>query len=91
MFTIETRTFILTGCREYLYISVCIWYEDSFTQMKRSNAHEVTLRAVLEMLFMCMSSFSEAADVNITATLTRASVWVANAPYINTETGRSHI
>ncbi len=27
-------TFILTGCSEYLYISVCIWYEDSFTQMK---------------------------------------------------------
>ncbi len=23
--------------------------EDSFTQMKRSNAHEVTLRAVLDM------------------------------------------
>ncbi len=24
-----------------------IWYDDRFTQMKRSNAHEVTLRAVL--------------------------------------------
>ncbi len=34
------------------YISVCIWYEDSFTQMKRWNAHDVTLRAVLEMLFV---------------------------------------
>ncbi len=42
------------GCCEYLYISVCIWYEDSFTQMKRWNAHEVTLRAVLEMLFVCL-------------------------------------
>ncbi len=41
-------------CREYLYISVCVWYhhEDSFTQMKRSNADEETLRAVLEMLFL---------------------------------------
>ncbi len=29
-----------------------IWYDDRFTQMKRSNAHEVTLRAVLGMLFM---------------------------------------
>ncbi len=48
------RTFILTGCREYLYIAVCIWYDASFTQMKRWNADEVTLRAVLEMLFMCL-------------------------------------
>ncbi len=29
-----------------------IWYDDRFTQMKRSNAHEVTLWAVLGMLFM---------------------------------------
>ncbi len=29
-----------------------ILYDDRFTQMKRSNAHEVTLRAVLGMLFM---------------------------------------
>ncbi len=29
-----------------------IWYDDRFTQMKRSNAHEVTVRAVLGMLFM---------------------------------------
>ncbi len=29
-----------------------IWYDDRFTQMKRSNAHEVTLRAVLGMLLM---------------------------------------
>ncbi len=49
----KTRTFILTGCRERLYISVCIWYEDSFTQIKWWNAHEVTLRAVLEM-FVCL-------------------------------------
>ncbi len=31
---------------------LCVWNEDSFTQMKRSNAHEVILIAVLEMLFM---------------------------------------
>ncbi len=36
----------------FIYISVCIWYDASFTQMKQWNAHEVTLRAVLEMLFM---------------------------------------
>ncbi len=29
------------GCLEYFTI-VYIWYEDSFTQMKRWNAHEVT-------------------------------------------------
>ncbi len=33
-------TFILTGCREYLHSSVCVWYDASFTQIKRSNAHE---------------------------------------------------
>ncbi len=33
--TVFKKTFILTGCREYLYISMCIWYEDSFTQMKQ--------------------------------------------------------
>ncbi len=50
----KTRIFIWTGCCEYLYISVCILYEDSFTQIKWRNAHEVTLRAVLEMLFVCL-------------------------------------
>ncbi len=29
-----------------------IWYDDRFSQMKRPNAHEVTLWAVLGMLFM---------------------------------------
>ncbi len=47
-------TFILTDCCEYLHISVFMWYEDSFTRTKRWNAHEVTLRAVLEMLFVCL-------------------------------------
>ncbi len=49
-------TFILKGFHEYLYISVCIWYdEDSSTQIKRSNANEATLRAV----HVFMSSFSK--------------------------------
>ncbi len=39
-----------------LHFCVLIWYEDSFTQMKRWNAHDVTLRAVLEMLFVCLCS-----------------------------------
>ncbi len=29
-----------------------IWYDDRFTQMKRSNAHQVTLQSVLGMLFV---------------------------------------
>ncbi len=44
-YNIFKKTLILTGCREYLYISVCIWHEDSFTQIKLWNAHEETLRA----------------------------------------------
>ncbi len=28
-------TFISTGCREYLYFSVYVWYDTSFTHMKR--------------------------------------------------------
>ncbi len=50
----EIKTFILTGCHEYLYISVCIWYDDSFIRMKWWNYHEVTLRLVLEKLFVCL-------------------------------------
>ncbi len=42
--------------------------------MKRSNAHQVTLRAVLGMLFMYLSSFSETADAEVTASVTCASV-----------------
>ncbi len=63
----KKRTFVLTGCREYLYISVCIWYEDSFTQMKQSNRHKVTLRAVLEMLFVCLSSLRRHARFSVCA------------------------
>ncbi len=54
-----------------------IWYDDRFTQMKRSNAHEVTLWAVLGMLFMYLCpSFSETADAEVTASSTRFSVCV---------------
>ncbi len=42
----------MMGCREYLHSSVCIGYDASFTPINRWNAYEVTLRAVLEMLFM---------------------------------------
>ncbi len=55
-----------------------IWYDDRFTQMKRSNAHEVTLRAVLGMLFMYLSSFSETADAEVTASITRFSMYVCS-------------
>ncbi len=52
-----------------------IWYDDRFTQMKRSNAHEVTLRAVLgDVVHVFMSSFSKTADAENTASITRASV-----------------
>ncbi len=48
-----------------------------------------------DVVHVFMSSFSEAADINITASLTHASVVsskkTASAAYINTETGRSHI
>ncbi len=40
------------------YISVCIWYDDSFNQIKLWNGHEVTLRAVLEMIW-CKETLSE--------------------------------
>ncbi len=49
------------GRRKHLYISVCIMvciYDAGFTQMKRSNACEMCLRAVLEMLFIAIHSFT---------------------------------
>ncbi len=56
-----------------------IWYDDRFTQMKRSNAHEVTLRAVLGMfIHVFMSSFSETADAETTASITRSSMYVCS-------------
>ncbi len=58
------------------YISVSIWYNARFTQIKWSNACEVTLRAVLEMLLLCIYVLIETADAKITTSATRASVYV---------------
>ncbi len=52
------QTFILMGGCEglsvLLLVSVCIW--QLFSQMKQSKACEVTLRAALEMKYMCSCS-----------------------------------
>ncbi len=42
--------------------------------MKRSNAHEVTLSSSGDVVHVFMSSFSETADAENTARITRASV-----------------
>ncbi len=44
--------------------------------MKRSNAHEVTLSSSGDVVRVFMSSFSETADAEVTASITRASVCV---------------
>ncbi len=49
---VKKQTIILTGCREYLYISVCTWYEDSVTQMKRWSTHKVTRSGDVLRVFM---------------------------------------
>ncbi len=49
-----------------------IWYDDRFTQMKRSNAHEVTLSSSGDVVHVFMSSFSE--DAENTASIARSSV-----------------
>ncbi len=65
-----------------------IWYDDRFTQMKWSNAHEMTLRAVLGMLFMHYS-----ADAEITTSITRSSMYVrskwnrTSVSFINRDAG----
>ncbi len=51
-----------------------IWYDDRFTQMKRSNAHEVTLRAVLGMLFMYLCPHLVRRQMLKTPRASRASV-----------------
>ncbi len=53
-----------------------IWYDDRFTQMKPSNAHEVTLSSSGDIVHVFMSSFSETADAEVTASVTCASVCV---------------
>ncbi len=90
-------TFILTGCHEYLYISVSIWYNAGFTQIKWSNACEVTLRAVLEMLLLCIYVLIETADAKITTSATRASVYVVKKmrvsaiPFIHSHRLAEHV
>ncbi len=44
--------------------------------MKRSNAHEVTLSSSGDVVHVFMSSFSETADAEVTASVTCASVCV---------------
>ncbi len=54
--------------------------------MKRSKAHEVTLRAVLGMLFMYLwSSFSETADAENTASIVCVCKNHASVPYTDTQ------
>ncbi len=67
----------MTGFREYLYISVCIWYETLLLKWN-GETDKVTLRAVLEMLFLCLCPHWD---------VTRASVCVvkenAHHPFIH--------
>ncbi len=70
--TIKVILFYLKKWLLFLWVGVntftflCVWYKDRFTQMKRSNAHEVTLRAVLEMLFcVFMSSLRRHAHFSV--------------------------
>ncbi len=55
-----------------------IWYDDRFTQMKRSNAHEVTSEQFWDVVHVFMSSFSETADAENTASSTRFSMYVCS-------------
>ncbi len=52
-----------------------IWYDDRFTQMKRSNAHEVTLGAVLGICCSCIYVLIYAEN---TASITRSSMYVCS-------------
>ncbi len=52
-----------------------IWYDDRFTQMKRSNARERDCPSSSgDVVHVFMSSFSETADAEVTASIRRASV-----------------
>ncbi len=54
-----------------------IWYDDRFTQMKRSNARERDCPSSSgDVVHVFMSSFSETADAEVTASVTCASVCV---------------
>ncbi len=52
-----------------------IWYDDRFTQMKPSNARERDCPSSSgDVVHVFMSSFSETADAENTASFTRSSV-----------------
>ncbi len=55
-----------------------IWYDDRFTQMKRSNAHQVTPSSSGDVVHVFISSFSETADAENTASITRFSMYVCS-------------
>ncbi len=55
-----------------------IWYDDRFTQMKPSNADEVTASSSGDVVHVFMSSFSETADAEVTASITRFSMYVCS-------------
>ncbi len=51
---VAVKTFVNTFVNVNTFTFLCVYDEDSFTQIKWWNAHEVTLRAVLEMSFVCL-------------------------------------
>ncbi len=55
-----------------------IWYDDHFTQMKRSNALEVTPSSFGDDVHVFMSSYSETADAEVTVSITRFSMCVCS-------------
>ncbi len=56
-----------------------IWYDDRFTQMKRSNARERDCPSSSgDVVHVFMSSFSETADAENTASSTRFSMCVCS-------------
>ncbi len=56
-----------------------IWYDDRFTQMKRSNARERDCPSSSgDVVHVFMSSFSETADAEVTASITRFSMYVCS-------------
>ncbi len=61
-----------------------IWYDDRFTQMKRSNAHEETLRAVLGMLFTDAAPVSKCSRCETAFSFPRWLVGLVT-PYISDE------
>ncbi len=74
---LPSLTFILTVFREYLHSSVCMWYE---LVLLKSNG-KMLMKWLSEQFWgccSCMSSFSETADAEVTASVTRFSLCVVN-------------